>query len=159
MGRSVKNSNWEEGAKFRSENKKWLRYSSNVARRILAVLRDSEEAGKPFNQQMLAEKIGHTPQYISKVLQGKENLSLATIAKFSEALGVELITFPQYKYNKKENPFGDYLREVYLATGCETVAASIFTSQQPVEKTEAVNLSRNLPYEVEQTFLEETGNE
>lgn len=86
-------SGWHKEAQRRKKNRKWLQYSSQVARRVLAAI----EGIEGMNQKKLAEQIGVSPQYISKVVKGEENLSLETIAKLSEALGVELISFPEYK--------------------------------------------------------------
>lgn len=91
-----KSSKWQEAASFRLQNKTWLGYSNQIARRIIAAL---EEQGD-FNQSRLAEILNVSPQYISKVLQGKENLTLETIAKISDVLGIDLISFPSYKYNR-----------------------------------------------------------
>ena len=92
-------SNYLQNAKFRIENKKWLSYSSNIALRVLASLEESEE----MTQKSLAEKVGVSPQYINKVLKGQENLSLQTIAKLSEALNMELITFPKFLFDQPIN--------------------------------------------------------
>jgi len=92
-------SNYLQNAKFRIENKKWLYYSSNIALRVLAALEESEE----MTQKTLAEKVGVSPQYINKVLKGQENLSLQTIAKLSEALNMELITFPKFLFDQPIN--------------------------------------------------------
>ena len=92
-------SNYLQNAKFRIENKKWLSYSSNIALRVLAALEESEE----MTQKSLAEKVGVSPQYINKVLKGQENLSLQTIAKLSEALNMELITFPKFLFDQPIN--------------------------------------------------------
>jgi len=92
-------SNYLQNAKFRIENKKWLSYSSNIALRVLAALEESEE----MTQKSLAEKVGVSPQYINKVLKGQENLSLQTIAKLSEALNIELITFPKFLFDQPIN--------------------------------------------------------
>ncbi|MCF1715148.1 helix-turn-helix domain-containing protein [Flavihumibacter sp. RY-1] len=94
-----KKSNWIKDAEYRLKNRKWHSYSSNIARRILAALENKEN----FSQKKLATIINVSPQYISKVVKGKENLSLETIAKISEALDTELITFPDYNYNKEDN--------------------------------------------------------
>ena len=91
---SNKPSGWLKKAKFRKENRKWLGYSSNIARRAYTAMEDREG----MNQKTLAEKLGVKPQYISKLLKGEQNLSLQTIGKLSDALGVELISFPNYKY-------------------------------------------------------------
>lgn len=90
-----KSSSWSEQAEYRFQNRKWLRYSSQVARRVSAAI--EERVG--MNQKSLAELIKVTPQQISKIVQGKENLTLETIAKLADALGTELISFPQYKYS------------------------------------------------------------
>ena len=92
-------SKYLQNAKFRIENKKWLSYSSNIALRVLAALEESEE----MTQKSLAEKVGVSPQYINKVLKGQENLSLQTIAKLSEALNMELITFPKFLFDQPIN--------------------------------------------------------
>jgi transcriptional regulator with XRE-family HTH domain len=92
-------SNYLQNAKFRIENKKWLSYSSNIALRVLAALEESEQ----MTQKTLAEKVGVSPQYINKVLKGQENLSLQTIAKLSEALNIELITFPKFLFDQPIN--------------------------------------------------------
>jgi transcriptional regulator with XRE-family HTH domain len=89
-------SSWSKEATFRIENHSWLRDSSNIARRILAAIEDKEG----MNQKTLAKDVGVTFQYISKVVQGQQNLSLKTIRKIANVLGVELITFPEYKYSK-----------------------------------------------------------
>jgi transcriptional regulator with XRE-family HTH domain len=89
-------SNYLQNAQFRIENKKWLNYSSNIALRIIAAL--DQQAN--MTQKALAEKLEVSPQYINKILKGQENLSLATIAKISEVLNVELISFPNYLFDK-----------------------------------------------------------
>ena len=89
-------SKYLENAKFRIENKTWLNYSRNIAIRIISALEDNEN----MSQKTLAEKLEVSPQYISKILKGQENLSLSTIAKISTVLGVDLISFPYFKYNE-----------------------------------------------------------
>ena len=46
------------------------------------------------NQKELAKRMGCTPQYVSKILKGKENLSLETISKIEEALEMEFQSVP-----------------------------------------------------------------
>ena len=91
-----KQSNYLQNAKFRIENKKWLNYSSQIALRIIAAMEESEH----MTQKALAESIGVSPQYINKVLNGQENLSLQTIAKLSDALNIELISFPKFLFDE-----------------------------------------------------------
>ena len=42
-------------------------------------------------QKALAERMNCTQQYISKILKGKENMSLDTLSKLEKALGITLI--------------------------------------------------------------------
>ena len=48
-----------------------------------------EELG--MSQKQLAEKMNCSPQYISKVLRGRENLSLETLTKIENALKISII--------------------------------------------------------------------
>lgn len=98
--KKLKVSGWSKEADYRIKNRKWLRYSGEIAMQIHAQMEDRPE----INQAWLAKAIGVTPQYVSKLLKGHQNLSLETIAKLSEALGVELISFPEFKYSR---PFAD----------------------------------------------------
>ncbi len=93
---STKESKWRENAQNR-RNKPWLsRYSSQIARRILVAI----ENNKDLNQAKLAEILDVSPQQISKIVKGHENLTLETIYKLSTALETELISFPDYKYSQ-----------------------------------------------------------
>jgi transcriptional regulator with XRE-family HTH domain len=93
-------STWSEDADYRLKNHKWLRYSGSVAIRALAAMEDKEG----MTQKQLAEIMGVSPQQINKILKGHENLTLESIAKLSEALGVELISFPEFKYSAPSRP-------------------------------------------------------
>lgn len=76
-------SRWREEAEKRKVNKEWLRYSQNIAMRMLDKM---EEEG--ITQKQLAERMNCSQQYISKILKGCENLSLETLAKIECALGI-----------------------------------------------------------------------
>lgn len=74
--------------------KDWAEYSRQIA---AAMSKRMSELG--LTQQMLANKMNCTQQYISKVLKGKKNMSLETICKIENALGIEIIK----GLNEKEN--------------------------------------------------------
>lgn len=90
---------WRKKAQYRKDNKGWLKYSGKIALRILSALEDRTD----LNQKKLADLTGVSPQQISKVVKGEENLTLKSIAKFSEILCTELIIFPDYKYYNSPN--------------------------------------------------------
>lgn len=84
-------SRWREEAEFRIGNKTWLRYSQTVAMKMLDRM---EELG--LTQKMLAEKMGCSQQYISKILKGRENLSLETLFKIEKVLNLKFINEPEF---------------------------------------------------------------
>ncbi|MDG5800177.1 helix-turn-helix transcriptional regulator [Marinilabiliaceae bacterium ANBcel2] len=87
---SQKPSKWIDDAKTRQTNRAWAKRSFQIAVRILREIRKQ----KPLNgmtQKRLAEEMGVSPQYINKVVKGEENLTLETIAKIEDVLGVTLI--------------------------------------------------------------------
>ena len=84
----VTSTNWRKKAEFRRANKTWLRYSQHIA---MLMLDKMEKIG--LNQRGLAERMGCSQQYISKILKGQENLSIETICKIEDAL--ELVLLPK----------------------------------------------------------------
>lgn len=84
--KSLTPSKWREEAEFRVANKSWLRYSQHIA---MMMLDKMEELG--LTQKSLAERMGCSQQYVSKILKGKENLSIETLCKIEVALGLSLL--------------------------------------------------------------------
>ena len=76
-------SRWHEKAEWRLQNKSWLRRSQHIAMLML----DKMEEMK-LTQKQLAEQMGCSQQYVSKVLKGQENLSLETISKIEDCLHI-----------------------------------------------------------------------
>lgn len=79
-------SKWRENAQWRMENKGWLRYSQHIA---MMMLDKMEELG--LNQKSVAQRMGCSQQYISRILKGTENLSIETISKIEEALDMHIL--------------------------------------------------------------------
>ena len=79
-------SKWREKAEWRNANKSWLRYSQLIA---MMMLDKMEELG--LTQKSLAERMGCSQQYVSRVLKGTENLSIETISKIESALELEIL--------------------------------------------------------------------
>jgi DNA-binding Xre family transcriptional regulator len=86
---------WVNDVECKRLNKTWLNYSGKIALRVLSAIEDIPG----MNQRKLAELMGVTPQHISKIVKGQENLTLETIGKLSEALQIELVDFPKIKYS------------------------------------------------------------
>lgn len=79
-------SKWREKAEWRNANKTWLRYSQRIA---MIMLDKMEELG--LTQKSVAERMGCSQQYVSRILKGTENLSIETISKIETALGLEIL--------------------------------------------------------------------
>ena len=84
-GNEVK-TKWREYAQWRRENRRWLRYSGFIA---ITVMNRLKEIG--LSQKELAERMHCSPQYISKLLKGSENLTLETISKLEECLDLDIV--------------------------------------------------------------------
>lgn len=95
------NGSWIKKARYRRENRGWLRKSQRIAVRILSVLKE-----KGMQQKGLAEALDVSPQQVSKIMQGKQNLTLETISKLEAVLGVKLFEVPvpqfQVEVEKKD---------------------------------------------------------
>ena len=74
---------------YRRENGGWLKKSAMLSLAVEQLLRD-----KGMSKQIFAEKLGVTPPQVTKLLSGKENLGLKTIARMEEVLGEEIISVP-----------------------------------------------------------------
>lgn len=83
---SAPQSKWRENAEWRIANKEWLRYSQHIA---MMMLDKMEELG--LTQKSVAERMGCSQQYISRVLKGTENLSIETISKIENALDLSIL--------------------------------------------------------------------
>ena len=83
-------SSWLEEATIRQDSKDWVQKSFRIAILILREIRRQKDINS-MTQKKLAEAMDVSPQYISKVVKGKENLTLETITKVEQVLGIKLI--------------------------------------------------------------------
>ena len=77
----------KEKARFRKENRDWLRMSQEIALCLLYYLRN---AG--LTQKELADKMGVSAVYVGKLLKGGENLTLETICKIQNVICENIVT-------------------------------------------------------------------
>lgn len=77
-------SRWREKATYRQENKEWLHYSQHVAMLMLDKMEQLH-----LTQGGLAELMGCSQQYVSRVLKGHENLTIDTIFKIEKVLDLD----------------------------------------------------------------------
>ena len=76
-------SRWREEAEWRRANRAWLRRSQMVAIKILGKMEEMN-----WTQQKVADLLGCSQQYVSRIVKGSENLSLEMLSKIEDVLGV-----------------------------------------------------------------------
>jgi transcriptional regulator with XRE-family HTH domain len=95
-----------ETSEFQSENefrviqREMLIHSQQIAMMVLQKLKDLQ-----WTQKELAFKLGVSPQQVSKIVSGKENMTLETIVKLQQVLNISILV-PYFKKSidcKKEN--------------------------------------------------------
>lgn len=89
---SSSQSNWKKKAKDRLANKSWLKHSRKIAIKINIFLKENK-----IKQKELAELLGVSPQQVSKIIKGKENLTLETISKIENVLKIQLLEVSKLK--------------------------------------------------------------
>ena len=83
---SKKDSEWKKEAVERLKARTESNKSGLIATQLAIYM-----AEKRISQTALGEMTGVSPQQISKVMKGRESLTLATIEKFENALGIQLV--------------------------------------------------------------------
>jgi transcriptional regulator with XRE-family HTH domain len=69
------------------EDVEWQSFSAKIIFKVLDFMKKSQP---PLKQNELANLIGVSPQYVNKLLKGKENLTLETMLKLAKTLNIEL---------------------------------------------------------------------
>ena len=82
---SGKRSTFVDDVQWKQENASWLRRFRRVAYVIMDYMQDNH-----LSRNDIAEKLGVSPQYVSKILSGKVNFSFKTISEIEECLGIEV---------------------------------------------------------------------
>ncbi|SDY06513.1 Helix-turn-helix [Lutibacter oricola] len=91
---SSNQSNWKKKAKDRLSSKSWLKHSRKIAIKINIFLKENK-----IKQKDLAELLGVSPQQVSKIIKGKENLTLETISKIENVLKIQLLEVSKQRSN------------------------------------------------------------
>ncbi len=94
---------------LRKKNRDWLALSAKFALAVRHILRSEK-----ITQTELARRMGVSSVQVSKILSGKENIGLQTIAKIERALDRSIVTFcgitePQIN-NSSKSSFGPVIQ-------------------------------------------------
>lgn len=80
-------SRWREEAEWRRANRAWLRRSQAIAVKVLDKMDEMQ-----WTQAQVAERIGCSQQYVSRIVKGSENLTLEMISKIEDALDIKIFS-------------------------------------------------------------------
>lgn len=83
-------SSWrkEEEKRLKAKSDGWLQYSRKIAIKLAIAMKQQN-----LSRQDVAERMGCSPQYVSRLLKGEENLSLETICKLENALNISILQY------------------------------------------------------------------
>ena len=84
-----------QNARYRRRNRAWLRKSQHIAIKVYSILKS-----RGLSQGWLAGELGVSRQQVSKIVRGKENLTLETISKLENVLDTKLISVPEFQSNE-----------------------------------------------------------
>lgn len=97
LSKDSPNSSWKERKEYSKKSRAWLRKSVDIALKVLDVLE-----ARNMRQAELATKLEVSRQQVSKIVKGQENLTLETISKLEDVLGITLMVVPE---NDTDNSF------------------------------------------------------
>lgn len=80
---SESSSQFVREAQWRKDNAGWLRWSRQVAAALMGYMQRNG-----LKRADLASRLGVTPQYVSRLLSGNENLSFKSIDNIENKLGI-----------------------------------------------------------------------
>lgn len=78
----------EEEKRRQAKAEGWLQYSRKIAIKLALAMKQQN-----LSRQDVAERMGCSPQYVSRLLKGEENLSLETICKLEDALNIAILQY------------------------------------------------------------------
>ena len=88
-------SNWQKTVEEVIEAKPWKKDVTIIALKIMDTLEEQN-----MTQKELASILNITPQAVNKIIKAKQNLTIGTIRKLEEALGISLISLKKHSKNK-----------------------------------------------------------
>lgn len=81
--RSKQPSTFIEDAKWRQENEVWRKWSRGIAMSIVDYMQANN-----LSRSDVAERLGVSPQYVSRILSGNTNFSFKSVAEIERKLGI-----------------------------------------------------------------------
>ena len=95
----TKDKTWKIKMERIKRSKLWAGDMARIAVRVLNYL---EENGK--TQKWLADQLGVTPQQVTRIVKGRQNLSWGKIKEIEAALGIKLVSVEGSKPSNRAEP-------------------------------------------------------
>lgn len=127
---------WVKRAKRYEVELEWIDRSAKVAGLVLDRL---DELG--MTQKALADAMGVKPQYVSKIVKGRENLCFGTIAKIEKALDITLIEVTNPKSDVQVS-YASHFLSSFIHYRC--IADSYFTKPKSFVTVYNIHGSKSL---------------
>lgn len=98
-----------------------VRITENISRIMKA---------KNINNAQLAEELGTSKAYVTKVLNGNPNMTIRTLAKIAVALGEEIIKIPLFEEKKYFYAAFEYDYNINIVSSITSIAGIAKTDDQ-----------------------------
>ena len=112
-----------ERAKFYRENREWLEMAATIASQVADLMRIHNN----MTQSQLADQLGVSQPYVSKLLKGEQNVCLETKAKINKIFDVRLADYIENIEKRKFTQIPTI--PMYINQG--TYEASIYVTDIP----------------------------
>jgi transcriptional regulator with XRE-family HTH domain len=89
---------WDSFISADGVDKRYIGKQMDIAAQIDTYLKE-----KGWTQKQLAEKSGLRPSQLSQILSGNANPTLRTLTNLEEAIGADIIVFPEFYLESLEN--------------------------------------------------------
>lgn len=98
---SGKDDQWVAGFEANIANEEAFDANMRIVLKIIDYMRRER-----LKQKELAARLEVSPQYINKLLRGKENIKVETALQYGKKLGIELVTIPsENKFSYEEQTY------------------------------------------------------
>lgn len=133
----------KEGILWRKLHRARLRESQNIALKVLSKL---DELG--WSQRMLASKLGVSPQQVTKIVKGKENLTIETQVKIQTILDIPILATYYEKSLSKILLSIKIREELRIPENASKVNWSVFNPERSITKTVSIRQQQSRYFEL-----------
>ena len=135
---SSKKGDWEQKARFEEENRRWLDRSYAIAIELLEEIHQGR-----IDREGLRKELDCSRQYLSKLLKGKENLTLRTISKLEKASGKALMhVVGEERFEKEDGPVEEGRKKIRFQMDPTTMAGGSVPAQYEfTDRSEPIELT------------------